>query len=86
MELRLSAGVRLQRIRDVYGVDVWAEWGTRLERFVEAGLLPHDGLRLRLTRAGMLLANDVMSTFLEAGSTVEYPSFRPESSRRPECD
>ncbi len=71
MELRLAEGVRLDRIREVYGVDVWRTWGDRLARFVEAGLLLHDAGRLRLTRNGMLLANDVMTTFLEAGSTVK---------------
>jgi oxygen-independent coproporphyrinogen-3 oxidase len=71
MELRLAEGVRLDRIRDVYGVEVWDEWGSALAPFEDAGLLEHDANRLRLTRAGMLVANDVMSTFLEAGSTVK---------------
>jgi oxygen-independent coproporphyrinogen-3 oxidase len=71
MELRLTEGVRLERIRETYGIDVWAEWGERLARYVDAGLLDRDDGRLRLTREGMLLANDVMSTFLEAGSTLE---------------
>jgi oxygen-independent coproporphyrinogen III oxidase len=71
MELRLRDGVRLERIRDVYGVDVWGEWGSRLAPFVEAGWLEHGGDRLRLTRTGMLVANEVMSAFLEAGSTVK---------------
>jgi oxygen-independent coproporphyrinogen III oxidase len=71
MELRLADGVRLDRIREVYGVDVWREWGSRLAPCVDAGLLEYDAARLRLTRAGMLLANDVMTTFLEAGSTVK---------------
>ena len=71
MELRLSDGVRLERVREHYGVDVWQQWGERLAPFEEAGLLEHDDHRLRLTRRGMLLANDVMSAFLEAGSTVK---------------
>lgn len=71
MELRLAEGVRLDRIRDRYGVDVWTEWGSRLAPFVEAGLVEHEPRRLRLTRSGMLLANSVMSTFLEAGSTLK---------------
>jgi oxygen-independent coproporphyrinogen-3 oxidase len=71
MELRLTEGIRLDRIRRVYGVDVWDRWGSRLEVFEEAGLLEHDEHRLRLTRRGMLLANSVMTTFLEAGSTVK---------------
>jgi oxygen-independent coproporphyrinogen III oxidase len=71
MELRLADGIRLERIRRTYGVDVWKEWGSKLARFEDAGLLEHDDTRLRLTRPGMLLANDVMITFLEAGSTVK---------------
>ncbi len=71
MELRLSDGVRLDRVREHYGVDVWQQWGERLAPFEDAGLLEHDDHRLRLTRRGMLLANDVMIAFLEAGSTVK---------------
>jgi oxygen-independent coproporphyrinogen III oxidase len=71
MELRLTAGVDLRRIREAYSVDVWRTWESRLTPFVEAGLLVHTGDRLRLTRTGMLLSNEVMSAFLEAGSTVK---------------
>jgi coproporphyrinogen III oxidase-like Fe-S oxidoreductase len=52
-------------------VDVWQEWGERLAPFVEAGLLERDDRRVRLTREGMLQASSVMTTFLEAGSTVK---------------
>jgi oxygen-independent coproporphyrinogen-3 oxidase len=71
MELRLTEGIRLDRIRHAYGVDVWQRWGERLAPFEEAGLLEHDDRCLRLTRRGMLLASSVMITFLEAGSTVK---------------
>ena len=71
MGLRLTGGVSLARIRADYGVDVVARWGSRLEEFEEAGLVERDQQRLRLTRRGMLLANDVMSAFIEAGSTVK---------------
>jgi oxygen-independent coproporphyrinogen-3 oxidase len=71
MELRLTEGIRLDRIRHAYGVDVWQRWGARLAPFEEAGWLEHDDRRLRLTRRGMLVANSVMITFLEAGSTVK---------------
>ncbi len=86
MALRLADGVQLDQIRTRYGVDVWQEWGERLAPFEEAGLLERDDRRLRLTRDGMLLASSIMTTFLEAGSTVKYPLARPESSWRPECD
>ena len=71
MGLRLTGGVSLARIRADYGVDVLARWGSRLSAFEEAGLLERDAERLRLTRRGMLLANDVMSAFIETGSTVK---------------
>ena len=46
MGLRLSRGVDLVEVRERYGVDVWAEYGGRLERFIEAGLLRHEPGRL----------------------------------------
>jgi coproporphyrinogen III oxidase-like Fe-S oxidoreductase len=49
-----------------YGADVWALYGSELERFREAALLIYDGRRLRLSRAGMLLANEIMSVFLNS--------------------
>ena len=71
MGLRLTDGVALDRVLARHGVDVWREWGDRLAAFEEAGLLTREDRRLRLTRKGMLLATDVMSTFLEAGSTLQ---------------
>jgi oxygen-independent coproporphyrinogen III oxidase len=71
MALRLSDGVQFDRVRTRYGVDVWQEWGEQLAPFEEAGLLERDARCLRLTREGMLLASSVMTTFLEAGSTVK---------------
>ncbi len=71
MGLRLLDGVSTARIRDEYGIDVWETWGRELEPYVDAGLLVHAGGRLRLTREGMLLSNEVMTAFLEGGSTVK---------------
>ena len=62
--LRLSEGVELEAIKQRYGVDVWARFGPELERFVAAGWLVHGSSRLRLTRAGMLLAHEVMTVFV----------------------
>jgi len=45
-------------------VDVWEKYEGELARFVDAGLLRHEGARLALTRAGMLLANEVMAVFV----------------------
>jgi oxygen-independent coproporphyrinogen-3 oxidase len=66
--LRLNAGVDLARMRSRYGVDVWARYGGDLERFAEQGLVSYDRGNLRLTRAGMLLANEIMTVFI--GATV----------------
>jgi oxygen-independent coproporphyrinogen-3 oxidase len=79
--LRLAEGLDLDAIAARYGVDVWRRYGAALQPFVEAGLLVHDpdardtgsrrvgvGGRLRLTRRGMLLANEVMAVFI--GPTV----------------
>jgi oxygen-independent coproporphyrinogen III oxidase len=62
--LRLTAGVDEGTIRARYGVDVWERYGTELAPSVDAGLLVREGDRLRLTRSGMLLANEVMSVFV----------------------
>ena len=62
--LRLTDGVSVEEVRARYGVDVWAEFGAELEPFREFGwLIYHDG-SLRLTRAGMLLAHEIMSVFV----------------------
>ena len=62
--LRLSGGVDLPAVERRYEVDVWARWGEALTPFVEAGLVEAGRTRLRLTREGMLLANEVMSVFV----------------------
>lgn len=62
--LRLERGLDLGWCADRYGVDVWREYGTELQPYLDAGLLTHDAGRLRLTRPGMLLANEVMTVFV----------------------
>ena len=62
--LRLTNGVNLDVIRERYGVDVWQRYGRDLEPFVDAGVLRRDGTRLWLTRAGMLLAHEIMTVFV----------------------
>jgi oxygen-independent coproporphyrinogen-3 oxidase len=66
--LRLTRGVDLKLIESRYGVDVWSRWGEELRPFVDERLLIYDDGVLRLTRAGMLLAHEVMAVFI--GSTV----------------
>ena len=64
MGLRLTEGIDLGAIRRRYGVDVLERYATRLQPFFEAGMLVAGADRLRLTRRGMLLANEVMQAFV----------------------
>jgi len=64
MGLRLAEGVRLDGVRSRYGVDLWERYGEDLTPFVDQRLVIYDGGALRLTRSGMLLANEVMSVFI----------------------
>ena len=64
--LRLTRGIDVHAVKIRYNADVWEIYGAELEPFREAGLLIYDGRLLRLSRAGMLLANEVMSQFLES--------------------
>ena len=62
--LRLAVGIDLDAMKIRHRADIWARYGSELERFRDAGLLIYDGRFLRLSRAGMLLANEVMTVFL----------------------
>jgi oxygen-independent coproporphyrinogen-3 oxidase len=63
--LRLAEGVDLDAVQARYGVDIRARYGPELEPFVDQGLLTYDRA-LRLTRAGMLLAHEIMTVFIGA--------------------
>ncbi len=62
--LRLTEGVDLAAMRTRYGVDLWDRYGDDLRPFVDQRLLIYDGGAIRLTRDGMLLANEVMTVFI----------------------
>ena len=62
--LRLAAGVNIDTLGAQYGVDVWARYGAELDPFVRNRLLVRDGSMLRLTREGMLVANEIMAVFV----------------------
>jgi putative oxygen-independent coproporphyrinogen III oxidase len=66
MGLRLARGIDLASIESRYGTDVWRAYGSELEPFVDQGLLIYDDAHLRLTRPGMLLANEVMAVFINS--------------------
>jgi oxygen-independent coproporphyrinogen-3 oxidase len=64
--LRLTRGIEVHTVNTRYGTDVWGIYGGALERFRDAGLLIYDGRLLRLSRAGMLLANEIMTVFVQS--------------------
>ena len=61
--LRLAEGVDVECAARRYGVDVWGRFGDELQPFIDAGVLLREGPQLRLTREGMLVANEVMQGF-----------------------
>jgi oxygen-independent coproporphyrinogen-3 oxidase len=62
--LRLNAGVDLQALGERYETNVWGQYGRELQAFVDQGVLFYDGRSLRLPRAGMLVAHEVMAVFI----------------------
>ena len=62
--LRLVAGLDLDAVGRRYDVDVMARFGADLQPFMDEGLLLVADGRLRLTRRGMLLANEIMAVFV----------------------
>jgi oxygen-independent coproporphyrinogen-3 oxidase len=62
--LRLAQGVDIEALGFLYGADVWVRFGGALQRFVDEGLVLREGARLRLTRDGMLVANEIMAVFV----------------------
>jgi oxygen-independent coproporphyrinogen III oxidase len=62
--LRLNEGIDTELLSRRYAVDVWERFGASLMPFCDAGILLKEEGRLRLTRKGMLLANEVMAVFV----------------------
>ena len=62
--LRLSDGLSVDLVRAQFGIDLWTEFGAELQPFRDLGWLIYDEGRLRLTRAGMLLAHEIMTVFI----------------------
>jgi putative oxygen-independent coproporphyrinogen III oxidase len=62
--LRLTEGIDLDALAARYGVNVWDRYREALRPYLDSKrLLWKDG-RLRLTREGMLVANEVMTVFV----------------------
>jgi oxygen-independent coproporphyrinogen III oxidase len=62
--LRLAEGVDLGAFRADYGVDISDRYAEELDRFEEAGAVVREAGRLRLTRRGMLVANEILRVFI----------------------
>jgi oxygen-independent coproporphyrinogen-3 oxidase len=62
--LRLADGVDFDRVGRRYGVDLWARHGPALQPLAAARRLTIEGHTVRLTRDGMLVANDIMQMFV----------------------
>ncbi len=62
--LRLTRGIRCATFAATYGVDPWVEYGKALTDAVDAGLVWRTPEAFGLTRNGMLMANEVMTTFV----------------------
>jgi oxygen-independent coproporphyrinogen-3 oxidase len=66
--LRLNEGVDLEKMRDEFGTFVVTPLRDLLVELVGAGVIEWEGDRLRLTRRGRLLSNEVFERFLECGA------------------
>ncbi len=62
--LRMTSGIDLQRFAMQTGFDARTLFADPIRRMRDAGLLVADAGRIRLTRAGMVVANRVMQEFL----------------------
>jgi len=62
--LRLTAGISRRNFLTKYGVEPWSAYGQSLEPYVSEGLMWADEDTFGLTRRGMLIANEIMTTFV----------------------
>lgn len=62
--LRLTRGVDRRNFLARHGVDPWTQFGDSLTDYRDAGLVWEEGFRFGLTRRGMLLANEILATFV----------------------
>ena len=62
--LRLTDGIDCGNFSRRFGVDPWATYGGELTPVVGDGLMWRDESRFGLTRRGMLVANEILATFV----------------------
>jgi len=62
--LRLTAGIVRQQVAEAFGVDPWSRYASQLEPFVKEELMWTSSAGFGLTRRGMLVANEILTTFV----------------------
>jgi len=62
--LRLNEGVDGAEMEARFGQDPWSEFGDAVAMYIEGGLAWRHGRRVGLTRRGMLVANEILTTFV----------------------
>ena len=62
--LRLSEGIDTMEFEARFGRDPWVRYGEDLAPFLDAAVMWKKGPRVGLTRQGMLVANEVLTTFV----------------------
>jgi oxygen-independent coproporphyrinogen-3 oxidase len=62
--LRLTSGIATRNFLARYGVDPWVQHAGALDPCVDDGLMWHDADGFGLTRRGMLVANEILATFV----------------------
>jgi len=64
LALRLSGGVSLKEIKARFGIDLQDKFRYQLDEMTGFGLIEIDDARLKLTKKGILLGNEVFQRFL----------------------
>jgi oxygen-independent coproporphyrinogen-3 oxidase len=62
--LRLTSGIDRLGFQSRFGIDPWIKYRNDLKPFVEAGHLWEREGRIGLSRQGMLMANEILVTFV----------------------
>lgn len=64
LKLRLKGGVDLSEHQLRFGVDVRSRYSEEIDRLLDAGLIEFDRNRMRISRKGLVLANEVFAAFV----------------------
>ena len=62
--LRMTDGIDGRNFAARYGVDPWSRYGDALSPFVADGFVWRRAAAFGLTRKGMLVANEILATFV----------------------